>query len=979
MSALLKMRATAWAAAVALVLVPLAGVAPAAADDVPPTAETAAQVAGTPTISGTPRVGEVLTVDPGVWTPEAAFAYQWARDGVAIAEATGATYALTAADAGTSLTATVTGTVDGLEPTVVTSEPTATVELGLFASSAEPTVEGTAQVGAMLTATTTDWTPAATFAYQWLREGVAIEGATASTYSLVPGDLGAAISVRVTGSADGYEPLDQTSPATTPVSAASFVTTPVPTIAGTAQVGRTLTANAGTWSPAATFTYQWYRSGAAISGATKSTYALASADLAKSITVQVTGTAAGYTSTARTSSETAPVVAGTITPTVPTISGTAQVGKTLTVVPGTWSPAATFTYQWYRSGAAISGATKSTYALAAADLGKAITVKITGASAGYTTVAKTSAATAAVKVGALAAPVPVLSAPRVGAKTTVALGAWTAGTTFTYQWFIGGKTVTGTRGTYPNLIPSAAERGLTITVKVTGTKAGYTTVGRAAAGKTIGYGVFTAATPKITGTARVGQTLTVSRGTWTPAASAYTYQWRAEGTAVAGATGTSFKLTSAQRGKTITVTVTGKLTSYATKAVTSAATAVVLQAFTTTPLPTISGTVAVGKTLTATPGTWTPAAAFAYQWRANGVAIAGATGATFTLTDAQWGKTITVLVTGRRTNYVTTPRTSAATTVVVKSFSASPAPTISGTVRVSSTLTAVNGTWSPAATFTYQWKANGVAIAGATSSTFKLTTAQYGKTITVSVSGKATNYATATRTSAATAAVLWPVGISTPKITSQPVEDITMSGEAATFEVVATGGGLSYQWQVSADDGKTWTNMAGRTASTLTFTTRSSYSLNQYRVIVKNMVKSVTSSAADLYVNSTLADPYKPNKTAIQMNWATWTGPSGRWAYDSTRDVVAAYATACYFGDGYASPSTDLAFAYIGSNGTAYASARGFGDDDIWTTSSVSSNGCVDFAVYAFVPRSVVAGGVWRVTDSSEPEVYTDVQYVDGA
>ena len=82
----------------------------------------------------------------------------------------------------------------------------------------------------------------------------------------------------------------------------------------------------------------------------------------------------------------------TATPT-PTISGTAKVGKTLTAKPGTWKPApVTLSYQWLRSGKAISGATKSTYKLVKADKGKKVAVQVTGAKSTYASVSKKSAA-----------------------------------------------------------------------------------------------------------------------------------------------------------------------------------------------------------------------------------------------------------------------------------------------------------------------------------------------------------------------------------------------------------------------------------------------------------------------------------------------------------------------------------------------------------------------------------------------------------
>lgn len=60
------------------------------------------------------------------------------------------------------------------------------------------------------------------------------------------------------------------------------------------------------------------------------------------------------------------------------------------------------------------------------------------------------------------------------------------------------------------------------------------------------------ALPAITGTATVGQTLTLSNGTWTGSPTpTYTYQWFAGGVAIAGAVNNTFVLTSAQLGKLI--------------------------------------------------------------------------------------------------------------------------------------------------------------------------------------------------------------------------------------------------------------------------------------------------------------------------------------------------------------------------------------------------------------------------------------------
>ena len=456
----------------------------------------------------------------------------------------------------------------------------------MLVTGSTPTISGTATVGSTLTATPGTWSPTATLTYQWLRDGVAITGATSNKYVLVAADAGHKITVTVTGSAAGYTPTSKTSAATAAVAAAplkAFTTTPTPTISGTTTVGSTLTVTPGTWSPTATLTYQWLRDGVAISGATASTYVLVAADLSHKMTVTVTGSASGYTTTSKTSAATAAVAAASLkaftTAPAPTISGTATVGSTLTVTPGTWSPTATLTYQWLRDGVAITGATSNTYVLVAADSGHKITVTVTGSAAGYTTTSKTSAATAAVAAAA-----------------------------FT-----------------------------------------------------------TAPTPTISGTAQVGSTLTVTPGTWSPTAT-LAYQWLSDGVAITGATSSTYVLVAADLSHKITVTVTGSASGYTTTSKTSAATAAVaaasLKAFTTAPTPTISGTATVGSTLTATPGTWSPTATLAYQWLRNGVAISGATASTYVPVAADLSQKITVTVTGSASGYTTTAKTSAPTLIV---------------------------------------------------------------------------------------------------------------------------------------------------------------------------------------------------------------------------------------------------------------------------------------------------------------------------
>ncbi len=282
------------------------------------------------------------------------------------------------------------------------------------------TITGTARVGETLTADTTgisddDGLDNAAFAYQWLADDAEINGATASTYTLADDDAGKAIKVGVSFTDDAGNDEELTSAATGAVAAAppppNTPATGAPTITGTAQVGETLTADTAGISDDdgldnATFAYQWFADDAEINGATASTYTLVAADAGKAIKVKVTFTDDADNEEELTSAATGAVVAAppppnTLATGLPSITGTAQVGETLTaditgIADDDGLDNATFAYQWFADDAEINGATVSSYTLADADAGKAIKVKVTFTDDGDNEESLTSAATGAV-------------------------------------------------------------------------------------------------------------------------------------------------------------------------------------------------------------------------------------------------------------------------------------------------------------------------------------------------------------------------------------------------------------------------------------------------------------------------------------------------------------------------------------------------------------------------------------------------------
>jgi bacillolysin len=173
---------------------------------------------------------------------------------------------------------------------------------------AGPAVGGAAVVGSTLTATPGSWTPTPdTFRYQWLRGGADIGGATSATYRPTAADVGAALSVRVTGAKAGYADVAAVSAPTSAVARGSLVRGRA-AVAGKARVGSTLSARPGSWRPApVSLRYQWLRNGKPIARATKSKYKLSARDKGKRVSVKVTGSKAGYQTASATSKATGKV------------------------------------------------------------------------------------------------------------------------------------------------------------------------------------------------------------------------------------------------------------------------------------------------------------------------------------------------------------------------------------------------------------------------------------------------------------------------------------------------------------------------------------------------------------------------------------------------------------------------------------------------------------------------------------------------
>lgn len=446
--------------------------------------------------------------------------------------------------------------------------------------------------------------------YQWFKGGVAIDGATSSSYTIASvsaSDLGT-YAVTITNSIGTV--TSEAATLTLPGSSAPVVTTQPHSIS-------TPSGSSATFSVVASgsgLSYQWYKDSAAISGATGSSYTVASADstAAGSYFVRITnagGTVDSNSVTLTIAAATAPRI--TAQPSSKTVSAGSSATFSVTA-----SGTAPLTYQWYKDGVAVSGATSSTLTVSSVTSAKAggYYVTVTNGSGSTTS----STATLTVVTAPVITTQPASQSVDLNSPATFTVVA--SGSGLSYQWYKNGLAVSGATGASYTVLSTIANEG-EYRVKVT----------NSAGSVTSNIARLTVVGPPTITTQPGGTTVGVgSTATFSVVASgtgSLTYQWYKNGAAISGATGTSYTTPATVTGDN-SATFYVRVTNSAGTTQSNTVTLTVDQAPVIVTQPS-AATVAVGETATFTVSA-TASGTLTYQWYKNGAVIAGATDATYT-------------------------------------------------------------------------------------------------------------------------------------------------------------------------------------------------------------------------------------------------------------------------------------------------------------------------------------------------------------
>ena len=806
--------------------------------------------------------GDSVTLTVGS-TSGLSVTYQWRKNGVNISGERGSTFSigsLAIADAGmydvvvTSQAGSVTSasaqlTVSARLPSIVT-QPVLPASVMIAGESYQMSCSAAG-------------TPPLT--YQWMKNGVAIAGATSPIFSigqLATVDAGA-YSVKV-GNAAGSVISSAVNVAVTqrPAFTTNLPTAPVNLTAGGAHV--LFVAATGTPLPA----YQWRRNGVNIPGAVGAAYLVLAGTVEASNTydVVITNTAGSVTSAAATVRTNVPVTVASAPAARSVVAGQAA---SFSVAAAGTGP---FTYQWLRNGLAIAGATASTYDIAA----------VSGADAGIYSARVTGPIGSVISTGGtlsvlgFTTNLPTAPVNLTAGGAHVLFVAATGTPLPAYQWRRNGVNIPGAVGAAYLVLAGTVEASNTYDVVITNT-AGSVTSAAATVRTNVPVTVASAPAARSVVAGQPASFSVTAAGT-----GPFTYQWMKNGLNIVGATNSTYSLAAASTADAGSYSV--KVTNPVGSVTSSGALLSVIAPFTISAQP-LGGLSSVNVSAGGSTTLSVVAAGigpFSYQWRKDGMSISGAISSAYTVPagSVEGSASYDVVITGPVSSLAS--NSVRITTCVPVVITQQPSAVVRAVGQPASFSVAATGT----APLSYQWLKNGLNIAGATGSSYSIPSTVTADAASYSV--KVTGPVGA----ATSSSVALTLNIA-PAVSTQPLNAYKALGQSASFSVVASGTGpFTYQW---SKDGNA---IAGANAATYSIAVVGNTDVGRYSVSVANAVGAVLSQEAELVIvtaPSILIQPTAVNATTASTTrsyraiyfgfnhgpegWSAvpWSGKDGDW------------------------------------------------------------------------------------------------------
>jgi hypothetical protein len=442
------------------------------------------------------------------------------------------------------------------------------------------------------------------------------------------------------------------------------------------------------------------------------------------------------------SSHSPPPLQPPVNTSLPIILGAQALNKTLTCDNGSWANSpSSYSYQWKNNGNVIVGATNQTYTVASGDVGNSITCTVTATnSAGSTSIDSPAV---------IPIPAPVNNIPPfvTGSATSGSIISTTNGnwnnspTSYAYQWKRNASSITGEINNLYTLTDSDIGANVQVSVTATNLTGSASVLSNIVipTGTTSSLLPINTSVPVTSGVPILGATLSCTTGAWLNNPTSYSYQWRRNGNDIAGATSNTYVTVNSDVGQILTCYVTATNGSGSSSAL-SIPIGTIVAPPTNTVLPSISGVLHPGNTLTCTNGTWTNSPdTYSYQWKRDGVVISGETNSTYIISSIDDGHTLSCSVTASNIAGNATATSSGVGPIIDIPVNTT-APLITGSAVQGSILSCTNGAWTNSpSSYSYQWKSNGTNITGATSNTYTTVSGDIGNTITCVVT--ATNSA----------------------------------------------------------------------------------------------------------------------------------------------------------------------------------------------------------------------------------------------